>query len=116
YPRLRLIHALLGRLVDAAVVLLLRVLHAAVAPELLAHRVQLVLVEDHLVAALPAELVGLRHEDRLLGADLLAVAAEDAAQHVDVEDLRRLLDRTVDLARDDRDGARRADELAKRAA
>src|SRR6185295_14722975 len=42
-PGLRLVHALFGGLVDAPVVLLLGVLHASVAAEVLAHLVQLVL-------------------------------------------------------------------------
>src|SRR5262245_41994753 len=45
-PLLRLIHALFGGFFDPPVVLLLRVLHAAVRAELGAHLVQLVLVED----------------------------------------------------------------------
>src|SRR6185369_3120224 len=80
----RLVDSLFGGFRYPPVVLLLGVLHPAVAAELVADLVELVLVEDHLVAALPGELVDLGHEDRLLGADLLAVAAEDATQHVDV--------------------------------
>src|SRR5262249_22327103 len=59
------------------------------------------------------ELEMIRKEDRLLGADLLAVAAEDAAQRVQVEALGALLDVRRDLARLDRDRLRRTDELAE---
>src|SRR5262249_45611038 len=76
-------------------------------------RQELLLREDHLRPRGRRELEVAGEEDRLLGADLLAVAAHDAAQHVDVEPLRPLLHVRRELARLDRDRLRRADELAE---
>src|SRR5688572_7408737 len=46
---------------------------------------QLFLVVDHLFAGLACERVVLHQEDRFLRANLLAIATEDATQHVDFE-------------------------------
>src|ERR1039458_3595996 len=54
--------------------------------------VKLGLVVDHFSAAEAGDRVVLEQEDGFLGTDFFAQAAIDAADHVDVEGLRRLLD------------------------
>src|SRR5205814_3314662 len=82
-----------------------------------AQRVQRLLVVHELCARFAPELELLRHEDRLLRARLLAEAAEDAPEHVDVEDRRPALDDIpgLELAGDDVDRLGRAHVLAERA-
>src|SRR5262245_46446520 len=50
-----------------------------------AQREQLLLVIDHLLAALARQRIIALQEDRLLWTHLLAKAAEDATEHIDVE-------------------------------
>ena len=57
-----------------------------------AQLVELLLVVDHLGAGDAGDRVIFPQEDGLLGADFLAQAAVDAADHVDLEFLRPLLD------------------------
>src|ERR1043166_6296489 len=78
-------------------------------------REQLVLPENRVLLAREGQLVVLAHHDRLLGADLLAEPAENAAQHVDLEHdriplLRQLALRTLHFDRE-----RRADPRAEAA-
>src|SRR5206468_2542252 len=80
-----------------------------------AHLQESLLVVDHLLTAETDRRVFRGQKNRLLRADLLAVAAHDAAQHVDVEDPRPLLDARVDLLRLDVDRLRRADILTQEA-
>src|SRR5438309_12027165 len=50
-----------------------------------AQREQLFFVIDHLIAASANERIVLHQENGFLGADLLAITAKDAAQHVDLK-------------------------------
>src|SRR6266576_3706234 len=84
-----------------------------------AEREKFLLVVNHLLASQATERVVLEQEDRFLRADLLAIAAEDAAEHVDLEFPGHLLGvGPVGVARHragrcDANRLRRADELAK---
>ena len=77
------------------------------------------LVVDHFLAAPSGERVVLHQEDRLLRTDLLAIAAEDAAEHVDLEFPGHLLSvwpvggLVVRSGRDDPDRLGWADEFAE---
>src|SRR5262245_52438800 len=79
-------------------------------------------VVNHLRTARAGERIIFLQENRFLGTDFLAEAAEDASQHVDLEFLRHLfrIGTVSDLARRtgrrDLDGFRRADKFAKLAA
>src|SRR5262249_23360318 len=104
--------ALLRRLL--AVVLVAQEFQAAL-QQVLGHE-QALLVVVHRGAVVGGELHLAAHHDRLLGAGLLAQAAEHAARHVDVERLRVALDaRARELARHDADAIGRARELAQAA-
>ena len=79
---------------------------------------QFILVIHHLLAGEASDGVIFAQKNRLLRANFLAHAAIDAADHVDIEFLRVLFHfgKAIfrrNLARDDFDGARRADEFAK---
>src|SRR5206468_4334835 len=76
------------------------------------------LVMHHLCARVAGDGIVLAQEDRLLGANLLAHSAVDAADHVDIECLRVLLHFCEaigrrDFTRDNLDCARRTNEFAK---
>src|SRR5262249_36063474 len=76
------------------------------------------LVVHHLLPRVAAHGILVLQEDRLLGAHLLAHAAVDAAEHVDLEFPRRLLDvigrrARRNLARRDPNRLRRTDEFTK---
>src|SRR5687768_18575057 len=80
--------------------------------------VELLLVVDHVRTAQAGDGVVLAEENGLLGADFLTHAAVDAANHVDVELERPLLDLCPwivgrDFRGDDLDRFRRADEFAE---
>ena len=83
-----------------------------------AELVELLLVVNHFRAGHAGDRVILAQENRLLGTDLFAKSAVNAADHVDVEFLRKLLHfgefaLRRNFAGRDFDGARRADEFAK---
>src|SRR4051812_24198993 len=83
-----------------------------------AQLVELLLVVYHLRARDAGDRIVFAQEDRLFGTNLLAHAAVDAADHVDVELLGSLLDLgepglTGDFFRFDGDRTRRADELTE---
>jgi len=77
------------------------------------------LVVDHFVARLSGQRVVLLQEDRLLRADFLAVAAEDASEHVDLEFEAAIFSAFERSAGDhsggrrDPDGLGRTDEFAE---
>src|SRR5581483_9195929 len=79
---------------------------------------QLFLVVDHLLPARAGQGIILHQKNRLLRADFLAKAAEDAPEHVDLKFLRPLLHvaglrRAARAGRSDANGLRRADEFAQ---
>src|SRR5436190_23768224 len=57
-----------------------------------AERQQFLLVIDHFLTRLPGERIILHQENRFLGTNFLAITTEDAAEHVYLKFLRRLLD------------------------
>src|SRR6266446_6611955 len=79
---------------------------------------QLFFVVDHFLAARAGQRVILHQENGFLGAYFLAVTAEDAAEHVDLEFLRGFLDvagfgRAPRPRRDDTNGFWWTNELAQ---
>src|SRR2546429_9702721 len=78
---------------------------------------QFFFVVNHLLAAGAGERIVFHQEDRLLRTNLLAIAAEDAAEHIDLKFLRHLLrvravgDLSCRTRWNDFDGFGRADKL-----
>src|SRR5436190_23864264 len=79
---------------------------------------QFLLVMHHVRARKTSDGIILTQKDRLLGADLLTHPAENAANHIDIELLRILLDfgeaiSGLDFARNDFDRAWRTNEFTE---
>src|SRR5439155_15706837 len=87
-----------------------------------AEREEFFFVVNHFFASGSGQRVIFHQEDRFFGTNLLAIAAEDAAEHIDLELLWYLLrirpvgGRTVGTGRNDSDRLGRADEFTELAA